>query len=75
MRRRRTTGIPVPEEPDVHLTMLAALAACLPDPGPEPSPAPGQTAPDFTLQDAAGQPWNLHAQAGQVVLLDLSAFW
>ena len=37
--------------------------------------AVGDCAQDFALQDSDGVTWTLHEQAGDVVLLDLSAFW
>lgn len=35
----------------------------------------GDCAQDFALEDGDGVTWSLHEQAGDVVLLDLSAFW
>ena len=35
----------------------------------------GDCAQDFALQDSDGVTWTLHEQAGNVILLDLSAFW
>jgi len=35
----------------------------------------GDCAQDFALEDSDGVTWTLHEQAGNVVLLDLSAFW
>lgn len=35
----------------------------------------GDCAEDFALQDSDGASWTLHEQAGNVILLDLSAFW
>lgn len=37
--------------------------------------AEGDCAQDFALQDADGVTWTLHEQAGNVILLDISAFW
>ncbi|GEM_PF-3435502 len=35
----------------------------------------GDCAQDFALQDKDGVTWTLHEQAGNVILIDLSAFW
>lgn len=35
----------------------------------------GEAAPDFTLLDAYGEAHSLSDYAGDVIILDLSAFW
>ncbi|MCB9763015.1 MAG: redoxin domain-containing protein [Alphaproteobacteria bacterium] len=49
---------------------LLLLLACT-----EPTMPVGSDAPDFTLPDAQGNPVSLHDFSGDVILLDLSAFW
>ena len=36
--------------------------------------APGQIAPDFTLEDQHGQAWSLHDFCGETVMLEFSGF-
>jgi cytochrome oxidase Cu insertion factor (SCO1/SenC/PrrC family) len=51
----------------------AAAEVC--GPGADIGLEVGQCAPDFTLPDAAGQPFTLSAQRGKVALVDISAVW
>ena len=44
-------------------------------PSAEQGLEPGQCALDFTLPDAAGQPFTLSDQRGKVALVDISAVW
>ncbi len=54
-------------------TTSATAAPCGPD--ADVGLEVGQCAPDFTLPDAAGQPFTLSRQRGKVALVDISALW
>ena len=54
--------------PEYNEAVLVALAAAL-------KLQPGQSAPDFTLDDLDGQPVSLSQFKGQVVLIDFWASW
>lgn len=57
----------------LSLLLLAACGGTMG--GSDEVPVTGDPAPDFTLLDADGVGHSLSDYAGDVILLDLSAFW
>jgi len=57
-----------------HTTAKAILALTIAAPALATYPV-GETPPDFTCTDTAGNPWTLSEHRGQVVMINFGATW